>query len=188
MWMTSCHVFLQCLGVHRSSLEILQRQKRDWIIDSLEIDEGYNGSFPYSLGYVSINQHVRIICRRLVNIILKYGSTAAAVSCAFWLIADQARKWSQSFQLARSRCWARTHRFAVHQRGNWGDHCQLCRGLREVPGLEGMRKISAQCQKIIFLLFAFHSHYIYVFIPANIWGHVQRNQASGHSAGCWGAD
>lgn len=48
-----CFVFLQCLGVHRSSLEPLQRQKRAWIIDSLEIDEGYEGTFPYSLGKVS---------------------------------------------------------------------------------------------------------------------------------------
>lgn len=72
------NVFLQCLGVQRSSLKILQRHKRDWIIDSLEIDEGYSGPFPYSLGFVSIYQHVRNICRRLVDIILKPASIAAA--------------------------------------------------------------------------------------------------------------
>ncbi|XP_075898207.1 desmocollin 2-like protein isoform X2 [Nelusetta ayraudi] len=52
-------VAILCLGVHRSSLEILQRQKRDWIIDSLEINEGYNGSFPYSLGYIKLADEVR---------------------------------------------------------------------------------------------------------------------------------
>ncbi|KAG8002549.1 Cadherin-like protein 26 [Nibea albiflora] len=43
------------LGVHRSSSEILQRQKRNWIIDSFSIDEGYDGPFPYSLGVVKVD-------------------------------------------------------------------------------------------------------------------------------------
>ncbi|XP_070766908.1 cadherin-like protein 26 isoform X2 [Enoplosus armatus] len=45
-----------CLGVHRSYSEILQRQKRNWIIDSFSIDEGYEGTFPYSLGIIEIEK------------------------------------------------------------------------------------------------------------------------------------
>lgn len=45
---------LQCVAVNGSSSDVLQRQKRNWIIDSFRIDEGYDGPFPYSLGTVSI--------------------------------------------------------------------------------------------------------------------------------------
>lgn len=41
------------MGVHRSSSQLLLRQKRNWIIDSFTIDEGYQGPFPYQLGKVS---------------------------------------------------------------------------------------------------------------------------------------
>ncbi|XP_056280107.1 cadherin-2A-like, partial [Pseudoliparis swirei] len=37
-----------------SSSETLKRQKRNWIIDSFTIDEGYSGVFPYVLDTVSI--------------------------------------------------------------------------------------------------------------------------------------
>ncbi|KAM9350587.1 cadherin-like protein 26 isoform 2-T2 [Symphorus nematophorus] len=47
-----------CFGVHRSSSEILQRQKRNWIIDSFTIDEGYEGPFPYSLGKIQIEKNL----------------------------------------------------------------------------------------------------------------------------------
>ncbi|XP_029973757.1 cadherin-like protein 26 [Salarias fasciatus] len=46
-----------CMGVHRSSSKILQRQKR-WIIDSFTIDESYNGNFPHSLGHVKIEEDI----------------------------------------------------------------------------------------------------------------------------------
>lgn len=48
-----------CVGVHGSSSEILQRQKR-WIIDSFSIDEGYDGQFPYSLGHIKVEDEVVI--------------------------------------------------------------------------------------------------------------------------------
>ncbi|KAF3860678.1 hypothetical protein F7725_000933 [Dissostichus mawsoni] len=44
----------QCLLVHSSSLKILKRQKRDWIIDSFTIREDHKGGFPYELGPVCI--------------------------------------------------------------------------------------------------------------------------------------
>uniref|UniRef100_A0A8P4G384 Cadherin domain-containing protein n=1 Tax=Dicentrarchus labrax TaxID=13489 RepID=A0A8P4G384_DICLA len=48
------------LGVYRSSSEILQRQKRRWIIDSFSIDEGYKGPFPYSLGKITIEKNLTL--------------------------------------------------------------------------------------------------------------------------------
>ncbi|CAI5648021.1 unnamed protein product [Oreochromis niloticus] len=47
---------LQCWGVHRSSSQLLLRQKRNWIIDSFTIDEGYQGPFPYSLGKIEVEK------------------------------------------------------------------------------------------------------------------------------------
>lgn len=49
-----------CSGVHRSASEILQRQKRNWIIDSFSIDEGYKNSFPYSLGTIQIENNLTL--------------------------------------------------------------------------------------------------------------------------------
>ncbi|XP_074499918.1 cadherin-like protein 26 [Sebastes fasciatus] len=46
-----------CLGVHSSSSEILKRHKRNWIIDSFSIDEGYEGAYPYILGKVEIEKN-----------------------------------------------------------------------------------------------------------------------------------
>ncbi|XP_042347606.1 cadherin-like protein 26 [Plectropomus leopardus] len=51
-------VLLLCLGVHSSSSEILKRQKRNWIIESFTIDEGYEGTFPYLLGKVNIENNL----------------------------------------------------------------------------------------------------------------------------------
>uniref|UniRef100_A0AAQ5XIX5 Cadherin domain-containing protein n=1 Tax=Amphiprion ocellaris TaxID=80972 RepID=A0AAQ5XIX5_AMPOC len=51
---------LLCFGVHMSSSEILQRQKRNWIIDSFEIDEGYQGPFPYSLGKIETEKSINL--------------------------------------------------------------------------------------------------------------------------------
>ncbi|XP_063744559.1 B-cadherin-like isoform X2 [Eleginops maclovinus] len=48
--------FILCLVVPSSSLEILNRQKRDWIIDSFSIDEDYDGSYPYNLGVVRVEK------------------------------------------------------------------------------------------------------------------------------------
>ncbi|XP_068585783.1 cadherin-like protein 26 [Cebidichthys violaceus] len=45
-----------CVGVHLSSSETLKREKRNWIIDSFSIDEGYSGVFPYVLGNVEIEK------------------------------------------------------------------------------------------------------------------------------------
>lgn len=47
-------IVLQCVAAHASSSHILHRERRNWIIESFEIDEGYKGPFPYSLGLVSI--------------------------------------------------------------------------------------------------------------------------------------
>ncbi|XP_049436322.1 cadherin-13-like isoform X4 [Epinephelus fuscoguttatus] len=47
---------MMCLGVHRSSSEILNRQKRNWIIDSYSIDEDYKGEFPYILGKIAVEK------------------------------------------------------------------------------------------------------------------------------------
>ncbi|XP_049436346.1 cadherin-2-like [Epinephelus fuscoguttatus] len=42
-----------CLGAHRSSSEILKRQKRNAIFS---IDEGYDGEFPYQLGLIKVEE------------------------------------------------------------------------------------------------------------------------------------
>ncbi|XP_054464733.1 cadherin-like protein 26 [Anoplopoma fimbria] len=52
-----CLLLMLCLGVHSSSSEILKRHKRNWIIDSFKIDEGYKGSFPYVLGNIIIEKN-----------------------------------------------------------------------------------------------------------------------------------
>ncbi|XP_068454267.1 cadherin-like protein 26 [Clinocottus analis] len=49
-----------CVGAHASSSEVLKRQKRNWIIDSFSIDEGYSGPFPYVLGNVKIDKELTI--------------------------------------------------------------------------------------------------------------------------------
>ncbi|KAM4610050.1 cadherin-like protein 26 isoform 2-T2 [Polymixia lowei] len=43
-----------CLGIHRSSSDILQRQKRNWIIDSFTIVEENEGPFPYVLDTIEL--------------------------------------------------------------------------------------------------------------------------------------
>lgn len=53
-------LMLLCLGIHWSSSEILKRQKRNWIIDSFEIEERYKGPFPYELGNVKIEKSLII--------------------------------------------------------------------------------------------------------------------------------
>ncbi|XP_029012877.1 cadherin-like protein 26 isoform X2 [Betta splendens] len=53
-------VLLQCFGSNSSSSQmsqILQRHKRNWIIDSFFINESYNGPFPYSLGRIHIEKN-----------------------------------------------------------------------------------------------------------------------------------
>ncbi|KAL3064540.1 hypothetical protein OYC64_000738 [Pagothenia borchgrevinki] len=45
-----------CLLVHSSSLKILKRQKRDWIIDSFTIREDHEGGFPYDLGPLQVEK------------------------------------------------------------------------------------------------------------------------------------
>ncbi|XP_060914003.1 cadherin-2-like [Labrus mixtus] len=49
-----CLFMMLCLGVHKSSSEILQRQKRDWIINSFKIQENSEGPFPLRLGTIKI--------------------------------------------------------------------------------------------------------------------------------------
>ncbi|KAM8864390.1 cadherin-like protein 26 isoform 2-T2 [Spinachia spinachia] len=52
-----CFYLVLCLGVDflkSSSPGILKRQKRNWIIDSMSIDEGYKGEFPYTLDKIKI--------------------------------------------------------------------------------------------------------------------------------------
>ncbi|KAM3618600.1 uncharacterized protein V6R79_022190 [Siganus canaliculatus] len=49
---------LLCFGVQQSTSDILERQKRNWIIDSFSIKEGYSGEFPYSLGRVQLEKNL----------------------------------------------------------------------------------------------------------------------------------
>uniref|UniRef100_UPI0037E90618 cadherin-like protein 26 isoform X2 n=1 Tax=Semicossyphus pulcher TaxID=241346 RepID=UPI0037E90618 len=61
--MESIHLSLfmmLCLGVQMSSSEILQRQKRRWIIDSFKIEESYKGPFPYTLGSIKLDKNMTI--------------------------------------------------------------------------------------------------------------------------------
>ncbi|KAG7228149.1 hypothetical protein INR49_013432 [Caranx melampygus] len=51
---------LLCVGVDGLSSDILQRQKRNWIIDSFRIDEGYTGPFPYSLGTIKVEKSLTL--------------------------------------------------------------------------------------------------------------------------------
>ncbi|XP_028265520.1 B-cadherin-like isoform X2 [Parambassis ranga] len=53
-----CLLVMTCLGVHGSSSEVLQRNKRNWIIDSFEIDEGNVEKFPYSLGLIKVEKNL----------------------------------------------------------------------------------------------------------------------------------
>lgn len=62
----------QCLGVHRLAADTLQRQKRNWIIDSFSIDEGYKGPYPYSLGTVSDPEECGGVLR-LTNMIVVFS-------------------------------------------------------------------------------------------------------------------
>ncbi|XP_026224555.1 cadherin-like protein 26 isoform X2 [Anabas testudineus] len=47
-------LMILCFGVDRSFTQILQRRKRNWIIDSFPFDEGYKGPFPLKLGKVEV--------------------------------------------------------------------------------------------------------------------------------------
>ncbi|XP_053173964.1 cadherin-2-like [Scomber japonicus] len=49
------------MGIHSSALEILQRQKRNWIIDSFTIDEGNTKPYPYSLGKIQIENDFSVL-------------------------------------------------------------------------------------------------------------------------------
>nr|XP_046254065.1 cadherin-like protein 26 [Scatophagus argus] len=49
-----------CVGVQRASSDFLHRQKRNWIIDSFIIDEGYSGQFPYLLGKIQIEKSLTL--------------------------------------------------------------------------------------------------------------------------------
>ncbi|XP_061123995.1 cadherin-like protein 26 [Syngnathus typhle] len=49
-------LLMLCLGRNCDTANISQRQKRNWIIHSFTIDEGYEGPFPYSLGKVKVDR------------------------------------------------------------------------------------------------------------------------------------
>ncbi|XP_041860759.1 cadherin-like protein 26 isoform X2 [Melanotaenia boesemani] len=53
-------LIILCLGVQWSSSQILLRHKRNWIIAAFTIDEGYNGSYPYSLGKIEVKKGLSI--------------------------------------------------------------------------------------------------------------------------------
>ncbi|XP_071332827.1 cadherin-like protein 26 [Trachinotus anak] len=55
-----CLFLVLCLGVDGLASETLQRQKRNWIIDSFTIDEGYRGSYPYSLGIIKVEKNLSL--------------------------------------------------------------------------------------------------------------------------------
>lgn len=42
--------------------ELLKRHRRDWIIASFTVDEGYQGPFPYQLGKVRTGKAWRTVC------------------------------------------------------------------------------------------------------------------------------
>ncbi|XP_071401045.1 cadherin-2-like isoform X2 [Centroberyx affinis] len=54
-------LMMLCLGIHRSSSDILQRQKRNWIIDSFSIEEENKGPFPYSLGMIEVEKKFTLL-------------------------------------------------------------------------------------------------------------------------------
>ncbi|XP_011475620.1 B-cadherin isoform X2 [Oryzias latipes] len=45
------------LEVQSSFADILQRQKRNWIIDTFTIDEAYTGPFPYNVGQIKVENN-----------------------------------------------------------------------------------------------------------------------------------
>ncbi|TNN43109.1 Cadherin-2 [Liparis tanakae] len=49
-----------CLGAGAASSETLKRQKRNWIIDSFTINEGYSGVFPYVLDTIEVQKKFTI--------------------------------------------------------------------------------------------------------------------------------
>ncbi|XP_054652797.1 cadherin-2A-like isoform X2 [Dunckerocampus dactyliophorus] len=51
-----CVFIMLCLGRHVYGADVSQRQKRNWIIESFTIDEGYDGLFPYTLGKVQVGR------------------------------------------------------------------------------------------------------------------------------------
>ncbi|XP_029361392.1 B-cadherin-like [Echeneis naucrates] len=51
-----CVLMLLCLGADGLSSEVIRRQKRNWIIDSFTIDEGYSGTYPYTLDKVNVEK------------------------------------------------------------------------------------------------------------------------------------
>ncbi|KAM4562238.1 cadherin-like protein 26 isoform 2-T3 [Odontesthes bonariensis] len=55
-----CLLAMLCWGVQRSSSEILLRPKRNWVIQTFSIDEGYSGPFPYVLGTVGVEKNLRL--------------------------------------------------------------------------------------------------------------------------------
>ncbi|XP_015235608.1 PREDICTED: cadherin-like protein 26 isoform X3 [Cyprinodon variegatus] len=54
-------LLLLSLGVQLSPADFLQRQKRNWIIQTLTIDEGYSGMFPYYLDQIDIDPSLNIL-------------------------------------------------------------------------------------------------------------------------------
>ncbi|XP_078144473.1 cadherin-like protein 26 [Centroberyx gerrardi] len=54
-------LMMLCLGIHRSSSDILQRQKRNWIIDSFSIEEENKGPFPYRLGMIEVEKKFTLL-------------------------------------------------------------------------------------------------------------------------------
>ncbi|XP_012726819.2 cadherin-like protein 26 isoform X1 [Fundulus heteroclitus] len=58
---TLCLLMILSLGVQLPKAEVLLRQKRDWIIDTLTIDEGYNGTFPHYLGKIDIDSNISVL-------------------------------------------------------------------------------------------------------------------------------
>ncbi|XP_065817798.1 cadherin-2 [Labrus bergylta] len=55
-----CLFMIMCLGAHMSSSKMLQRQKRDWIINSFTIQENSKGPFPHKLGTIKIDKNFTI--------------------------------------------------------------------------------------------------------------------------------
>ncbi|XP_029912577.1 cadherin-like protein 26 isoform X2 [Myripristis murdjan] len=54
-------LMMLCLAIHKSSSDILRRQKRNWIIDSFSIEEESTGPFPYELGTIEIEKKFTVL-------------------------------------------------------------------------------------------------------------------------------
>lgn len=134
-----CNAF-QCFGVNRSSSQILQRHKRNWIIDSFSINESYKGPFPYSLGTVSIYWK-----SQWPNMNIKRDERSWTDPLLLDSI-DSSWEELHLFQAGGTRCQQRTEGFNTNQQIHRRAQCpRPCRP-REIQESEGKTAFEIQEQ------------------------------------------